>query len=169
MGRLVSVIVLLLTLTVPDLTRAQSGPSRPYLPPRPAPPDAGAQAPAPVPAEQPRPDNPILWGALAYTADGMHASSTRLASKGEADTAILKRCADFSRGKCEIVSIRGDQCVGLASYVATRGRVRYRLSYTAGGKTPAEAQDAALTLCKRDERTLARCTPRTALCADGRT
>lgn len=145
---------------------AQSKSPQPYLPPRPAPPEASAAPPTAATAGQP--EKPVLWGALAYTSDGLYAGSSRHAVKDDATAAILKKCTGFARGKCEIVSIRGEQCVGLASYVAVRGRTRYQLSYTAGAVTVAEAQAAAVALCKRDARTLGQCKPRAVLCADGR-
>ena len=135
--------------------------------------------PAPF-APQPVPFNPNLppinpnppqdnssdtsWGAMAFTADGSYATIWKMASQAEAEADVAKRCAGFGRGRCDVFSFSGQECVGLAAFE----RRRIRLAYTAGGSTFPEAQRNALDRCNSDGRTRGRCEFRTAVCADGR-
>lgn len=108
------------------------------------------------------------WGAIAFTADGSYASIWKMPSKAEAEVEVAKKCSEYGRGRCEIVSFSGQQCVALASFNgAYRGR-RWNLAYTDGGVTYPEAQNGAMARCNADERTRGRCLPRTTACADGR-
>jgi hypothetical protein len=60
-------------------------------------------------------------------------------------------------------TLRGALATFIGSY-----RRRRSLSFTAGGATYSEAQNAALVRCNADERSQGRCQSRTAVCADGR-
>ena len=89
-------------------------------------------------------------------------------SQPEAEAKVLRECARFGRGGCEVVSFSGQQCVSLATFIGAHRRRRWNLSFTAGGMTYPEAQGAAMNRCNSDERTQAHCQPRTTACADGR-
>jgi hypothetical protein len=56
----------------------------------------------------------------------------------------------------------------LATFIGSYSRRRWQLSFTAGGNTYPEAQNAAMERCNADERTRGNCQFRTAVCADGR-
>ena len=88
--------------------------------------------------------------------------------KGEAEAEVAKKCAAFGRGGCQVVSFSGKQCGALATFIGNYKRRRWLLSFTAGGETYPEAQNAALGQCNSDERSQGRCTSRIAACADGR-
>jgi len=108
------------------------------------------------------------WGALAFTADGSYSSTWKMPSQPEAEAKVLRQCARFGRGGCEVVSFSGQQCVALSTFIGAYRRRRWNLSFTAGGMTYPEAQGAAVGRCNSDERTQGRCQFRTAACADGR-
>ena len=110
----------------------------------------------------------VTWGALAFTADGSYSSTWKMPSQPDAEAKVLRQCARFGRGGCEVVSFSGQQCVALSTFIGPYRRKRWNLSFTAGGMTYPEAQNAALGRCNSDERTQGRCQPRTAACADGR-
>jgi hypothetical protein len=74
----------------------------------------------------------------------------------------------MGHGGCEVASFSGQQCVALATFIGSYSRRRWQLSFTAGGNTYPEAQNAAMARCNADERTRGRCQHRTAACADGR-
>ena len=144
------------------------------LPP-PLPPPYVAPEPSPAPAVRPGPPRPAplpsvpqYWGAIAFTADGSFSSAWKSSSKAEAEASVLKACAKFGRGACEVISFPGQLCAALATYIGSHGRRSYKLSYTAGGMTSPEAQDAARKRCNADKRTRGRCQLRTVVCGDGR-
>jgi hypothetical protein len=119
-------------------------------------------------SSEPNRTSDMYWGALAFTADGSYSSAWKMESQPEAEARVLKQCAKFGRGGCEVVSFSGEQCVALATFVGNyRGR-RWSLSFTAGGMTYPAAQNAAMDRCNSDERTRGNCQPRTAACANGR-
>ena len=89
-------------------------------------------------------------------------------SRAEAEAKVAKGCAQFGRGGCQVVSFSGQECVALATFIGSYRRRRWNLSFTAGGTTYPEAQNAAIGRCNADERSQGRCQPRTAACADGR-
>jgi hypothetical protein len=108
------------------------------------------------------------WGAIAFTADGSYSSTWKMPSQPEAEAKVLRQCARFGRGGCEVVSFSGQQCAALATFIGGYKRRRWNLSFTAGGLTYPSAQSAAMERCNTDERTQGRCQPRTTACADGR-
>jgi Domain of unknown function (DUF4189) len=110
----------------------------------------------------------ISWGAIAFTADGSYSSTWKMASQPEAEAKVLRQCARFGRGGCEVVSFSGQECAALATFIGPYRRRRWSLSFTAGGMTYPSAQNAAMDRCNSDERTQRRCQPRTTACADGR-
>ena len=109
-----------------------------------------------------------MWGALAFTADGSYSSTWKMPSQAEAEAKVLRGCARFGRGGCEVVSFSGQDCAALATFIGSYRRKRWNLSFTAGGTTYPSAQGAAMDRCNSDERTQGHCQPRTAACADGR-
>jgi hypothetical protein len=131
-----------------------------YLPPSLAP-----SQPAP---NQPSTSTDLAWGAIGFTADGSYSSTWKMASQPEAEAKVAKKCAEFGRGGCQVVSFSGQECVALATFIGSYRRRRWNLSFTAGGDTYPEAQNAAMARCNSDERSGGRCQPRTAACADGR-
>jgi hypothetical protein len=110
----------------------------------------------------------IYWGAIAFTADGSYSSDWKMPSQPEAEARVLKQCASYGRGSCEVTTFSGQECVGLATFIGSYRRRRWLLSVTAPGMTYPEAQRAALDRCNADERSQGRCQMRTAACADGR-
>jgi hypothetical protein len=120
------------------------------------------------PAEEPVQPAGLSWGSLAFTADGSYSSTWKMASQPEAEAKVLRQCARFGRGGCEVVSFSGQQCAALATFIGAYRRKRWNLSFTAGGMTYPEAQSAAMERCNSDERTQGHCQPRAAACADGR-
>lgn len=126
-------------------------------------------SPPPIaPNPQQIPSGNVLWGAIAFTADGSWSADWKISSQLEAESRVLRQCAGFGHGACEVVSASGQQCVGLATFLGNYRRRRWLLSFTAGGTTYPEAQNAALSRCNSDERTQGNCQFRTAACADGR-
>jgi len=121
-----------------------------------------------IPDRNPSASSEGGWGAIAFTADGSYSSTWKMLSQPEAEAKVLKQCARFGRGGCEVVSFSGQQCAALATFVGTYKRRRWNLSFTAGGTTYPSAQGAAVERCNSDERTQGRCQPRTTACADGR-
>lgn len=114
--------------------------------------------------ERPAVDRPSYWGAIAFTADGSWATTWKMLSKAEAEAKVAVDCAKFGRGSCKVISFTGEVCVGMAAFT---GR-RWKLSFTAGGTTTPEAQQAALDRCNADTRTRKGCQLRTVVCGDGR-
>ena len=108
------------------------------------------------------------WGAIAFTADGSYSSTWKMPSQPEAEAKVLRECARFGRGGCEVVTFSGQECVALSTFIGSYRRRRWNLSFTAGGNTYPDAQNAAMYRCNSDERTQGHCQPRTAACADGR-
>jgi hypothetical protein len=123
--------------------------------------------PKPAPSEQGN-SSDLYWGAIAFTADGSYSSVWKLPSQAEAEAHVLKQCARFGRGGCEVTTISGQQCVGLATFIGNYRRRRWSLSFTAIGPTYPDAQSAALQRCNSDERSQGQCQTRVAACADGR-
>jgi Domain of unknown function (DUF4189) len=149
--------------------------------PSPPPPFRPTPAPAPVPPSfSPTPVLPsqppnqsgssgaVVWGAIGFTADGSYSSTWKMLSQAEAEAKAAKGCALFGRGGCQVVSFSGQECVALATFIGSYRRRRWNLSFTAGGMTYPDAQNAAIARCNADERSQGRCQPRTAACADGR-
>ena len=120
------------------------------------------------PNPQPNPSANVLWGAIAFTADGSWSSDWKKPSQAEAEAIVLKQCSAFGHGGCEVASVSGQECVGLATFIGTYSRRRWLLSFTAGGMTYPQAQAAAMERCNSDQRSRGRCQFRTAACADGR-
>ncbi len=123
-----------------------------------------------TPASPSSPSSPsdAAWGAIAFTADGSYSSTWKMPSQPEAEAKVLRECARFGRGGCEVVSFSGQECAALATFIGPYRRRRWSLSFTAGGMTYPAAQSAAIDRCNSDERTQGHCQPRTAACADGR-
>jgi hypothetical protein len=138
---------------------APSSPKFDYLPP--------SLAPAPAPG-QPSTSTDVMWGAISFTADGSYSTVWKMASQAEAEARVAKKCAEYGHGGCQTVSFSGQECVALAIFNGPYRRRRWYLSFTAGGDTYPDAQNAALARCNSDERSQGRCQPRTAACADGR-
>jgi hypothetical protein len=118
--------------------------------------------------DEPSPSSEVSWGAIGFTADGSYSSIWKMPSKAEAEAEVAKKCAAFGRGGCQVVNFSGRQCAALATFIGSYRRRRWDLSFTAGGETYPEAQNAAMTRCNSDERSQGRCQLRTAACADGR-
>ena len=114
------------------------------------------------------PSNETSWGAIGFTADGSYSSIWKMNSQAEAEAAVAKKCAEYGRGACRVVSFSGQECVALATFIGPYKRRRWALSFTAGGTTYPEAQRAAINSCNSDERSQGRCQPRMTACADGR-
>jgi hypothetical protein len=125
-------------------------------------------APTPPGSNQPTTSTDEWWGAVGFTADGSYSTTWKMPSKAEAEARVAKQCASFGRGGCEVVSFSGQECVALATFIGNYRRRRWNLSFTAGGMTYPEAQNAAMGRCNSDERSQGRCQPRTTACADGR-
>jgi hypothetical protein len=124
--------------------------------------------PGQSPNQQPSNSGDLWWGAIAFTADGSFSSTWKMPSQPEAEARVLKQCASYGRGSCEVTSFSGQECVGLATFIGNYRRRRWLLSFTAGGMTYPEAQSNALGRCNSDERSQGRCQTRTTACADGR-
>jgi hypothetical protein len=131
-----------------------------------------AQAPRPGQGTRTEPPqaaaDSTVWGALAFTADGSWATAWLKPSKAEAESNVAIACAKFGRGECKVVSFNGEYCAALATYIGSHSRRRYKLSFSAGGHTVPEAQNAAMERCNNDSRTRGRCQLRTTVCGDGR-
>jgi hypothetical protein len=116
----------------------------------------------------PNSSSDLSWGAIAFTADGSYSSTWKMGSQPEAEAKVLRECARFGRGGCEVVTFSGQECVALSTFIGSYRRRRWNLSFTAGASTYPDAQNAAMYRCNSDERTQGHCQPRTAACADGR-
>jgi hypothetical protein len=151
-----------------DPSPSQMPPSIPSIPSTP-PSSSTIEPPNYTPAPtQPNAPAVVLWGAIAFTADGSWSTAWKESSRAEAEATVLKRCASFGHGGCEVSTVSGEECVGLASFIGNYGGRRWRLSFTAGGTTYPTAQGAAMNRCNSDERTRGRCEFRVVACADGR-
>jgi Domain of unknown function (DUF4189) len=141
-----------------------------FVPPAPSPlpvnPTPPPLIPNPTLPDQPERTSDTAWGALAFTLDGSYSTAWKVASQFEAEAKVAKQCAEFGRGGCKVISFSGQECAALATYIG--GRRRSVGSYTAGGTTFPEAQQAAMNRCNADDRSRGRCQFRTAVCADGR-
>jgi hypothetical protein len=104
------------------------------------------------PLNQPNLTTEITWGAIGFTADGSYSTTWKMPSQPEAEARAAKGCAQLGRGRCEGVSFSGQQCGALATFIGPYRRRRWVLSFTAGGGTYPEAQNAALARCNTDER-----------------
>jgi hypothetical protein len=149
----------------PSIAPTPYSPDMPQQPPRrdnsqPRPPSSSPSSPS-SPSD-------MSWGAIAFTADGSYSSTWKMASQPEAEAKVLRECARFGRGGCEVVTFSGQECVALSTFMGNYRRRRWNLSFTAGGSTYPDAQNAAMYRCNSDERTQGHCQPRTAACADGR-
>jgi len=168
-------------LQPPSFVLAQGGFEKlpPSIAPTPYSPDGAQQSPqVRHDYSQPRPpssspsspnaSSDLSWGAIAFTADGSYSSTWKMPSQPEAEAKVLRECAKFGRGGCEVVTFSGQECVALSTFIGNYRRRRWNLSFTAGGTTYPDAQNAAMYRCNSDERTQGHCQPRTAACADGR-
>ena len=141
----------------------------PYLRPGQPPPSTSPQTDFVPPSQQPSTNSgDMYWGAIAFTADGSYSSAWKAPSQPEAEARVLKQCASYGRGSCEVIAFSGQECVGLATFIGNYRRRRWLLSFTAGGMTYPDAQRAALDRCNSDERSQGHCQTRTTACADGR-
>jgi hypothetical protein len=118
-----------------------------------------AQSPAPWA------ETPIRYGAIAFTADGSYSTAWKYRSKSAAQAKAATTCARLKRGACQVVSFSAKVCAAIASFESGNDR---KVTYSGGGLTPEEAQQAAMRRCKEDPRAGARCEPRAVVCADGR-
>jgi hypothetical protein len=155
-----------------DIAQAPMGSHERYRPPLAQPnsdplpsPGLGPGQPAPI---QPDSSPDDVWGAIGFTADGSYSTIWKVPSKAEAEAEVAKKCAEFGRGGCKVVSFSGKQCGALATFIGNYRRRRWDLSFTAGGETYPDAVNAALSSCNSDERSQGRCISRIAACADGR-
>ena len=157
-----SFVIAQTSMGMPDPITPQQAPSAPapsprmdYIPPI-----------APIrPAQDPPDTSPTgLWGAIGFTADGSWSTVWKQATQGEAEAAAAKGCAKFGHGSCEVVSVSGQRCAALATFL---GR-RWKLSFTEGGETHPDAQRSAMERCNSDGRTRGQCQLRISVCADGR-
>ncbi len=144
----------------------------PYSPDMPQTPQArhdSSQLHSPPPSpSSPSSASDLSWGAIAFTADGSYSSTWKMNSQPEAEAKVLRECAKFGRGGCEVVTFSGPECVALSTFIGSYRRRGWKLSFTAGGSTYPDAQNAAMYRCNSDDRTQGHCQPRTAACADGR-
>jgi hypothetical protein len=150
-----------------------NGSTRPAQPPVTPAPNPTPLAPVPLASIQPPPSSPdtsmeIKWGAIGYTADGSYSTVWKMPSQAEAETDVAKRCAGLGHGGCKVVSVSGQECVALATFIGSYRRRRWFLSYIGAGTSYPEAQSSALGRCNADERSRSHCQSRTAACADGR-
>jgi hypothetical protein len=167
MVRSLAFAALLIALTeAPFAACAQGAPPRAADSLEEDPPQGSGSPPQGGAPSQPAPSQ--YWGAIGFTADGSWSTAWKMASKAEAEAQVAIGCSKFGRGKCEVVSFSGEFCVGLATFNGVSGRRRWQLSFTAGGKTTPEAQQAALDRCNTDQRARNRCQLRTVVCGDGR-
>jgi hypothetical protein len=123
----------------------------------------GPDSPAPTRVAEGEKKAPV-WGALAFTANGSYSSAWGQATKAEAEADVVKKCAKFGDGKCEVIAFEGRFCAALATH---RSRT-LRVSYTGGGTSVAAAQRSVMEQCRADRRVRGRCALRTVLCGDGR-
>ena len=151
----------------PSIAPTPYSPDMPLQAPQPRH-DFGQTRPPPAPSSSPSSPSDASWGAIAFTADGSYSSTWKMASQPEAEAKVLRECAKFGRGGCEVVTFSGQECVALSTFIGNYRRRRWNLSFTAGGNTYPDAQNAAMYRCNSDERTQGHCQPRTAACADGR-
>jgi hypothetical protein len=184
-----AIATFLIAIAPPGFAKAQtsmggSDTPAPPIPTTPTPPPPAPRAPSTAPRmdyippmyntpskpapEQPSTSSDLSWGAIGFTADGSYSSNWKMASQAEAEAKAAKGCAQFGRGSCEVVSFSGQECAALATFIGSYKRRRWSLSFTAGGTTYPEAQNAAMGRCNADERSQGNCQPRTAACADGR-
>ncbi len=131
-------------------------------------PTPSPRTPPVAPPFTPNPPANLQWGAIAFTADGSYSTAWKMSSQSEAEAKVATQCAGFGRGGCETVSFSGQECVSLATFIGSHRRRRWQLSFTAGGTTYPDAQNAALGRCNDDERSRGRCHSRVTACADGR-
>jgi hypothetical protein len=143
-------------------------PYSPDMPQQPQPRHDSSQLHSPPSLSSPSSPSDQAWGAIAFTADGSYSSTWKMPSQPEAEAKVLRECARFGRGGCEVVTFSGQECVALSTFIGNYRRRRWNLSFTAGGNTYPDAQNAAMYRCNSDERTQGHCQPRTAACADGR-
>jgi hypothetical protein len=148
------------TTPAPAPQTPSTSPRMDYIPP--------IYSPAQPAPNQPSTSTDLAWGAIGFTADGSYSTTWKMASQPEAEARVAKKCAEFGRGGCQVVSFSGQECVALATFIGSYRRRRWNLSFTAGGASYPEAQNAAMVRCNSDERSQGRCQPRTAACADGR-
>jgi hypothetical protein len=151
----------------PSIAPTPYSPDGPQQPQRDRDRDYSQPRPPSLPSSPSSPSD-MSWGAIAFTADGSYSSTWKMTSQPEAEARVLRECARFGRGGCEVVTFSGQECVALASFNGNYRRRRWALSFTAGGTTYPDAQNAAMYRCNTDERTQGHCQPRTAACADGR-
>ena len=144
----------------PPTPSAPPPPRIDYIPP--------SLSPSQSAPSQPSTSSDLSWGAIGFTADGSYSTTWKMSSQAEAEAKVAKKCAEFGRGGCQVVSFSGQECVALATFIGSYRRRRWNLSFTSGGPTYPEAQSAAMGRCNSDERSQGRCQPRTAACADGR-
>jgi Domain of unknown function (DUF4189) len=158
----------------PGIELPNNSPRTDFTPPdrrpgRPPSPQTDFVPPGLGPNQQPSTNSgDMYWGAIAFTADGSYSSAWKASSQPEAEARVLKQCASYGRGSCEVTSFSGQECVGLATFIGNYRRRRWLLSFTAGGMTYPDAQRAALDRCNSDERSQGHCQTRTTACADGR-
>jgi len=148
-------VVLVCLLAAP----AAAQPRMPNQNPQPDP-SPGSLGP---PSGSPSAPSQSNWGAIAFTAEGSYATAWQQPSKAEAEANVLRRCAKFGRGACEVATTPG-QCLALATVRAGR----WRLAFTAGGTTTPEAQQNAKNRCNGDKRSRNRCEIKISICGDGR-
>jgi hypothetical protein len=150
----------------PSIAPTPYSPDMPQQTPQPRH-DSSQLHPPPSPSSPNSPSD-ASWGAIAFTADGSYSSTWKMNSQPEAEAKVLRECARFGRGGCEVVTFSGQECVALSTFIGSYRRRGWKLSFTAGGNTYPDAQNAAMYRCNSDERTQGHCQPRTAACADGR-
>jgi hypothetical protein len=148
----------------PSIAPTPYSPDMPQTPPR----YDSSQLRPPPSLSSPGSPSDLTWGAIAFTADGSYSSTWKMSSQPEAEAKVLRECARFGRGGCEVVTFSGQECVALSTFIGNYRRRSWKLSFTAGGNTYPDAQNAAMYRCNSDERTQGNCQPRTVACADGR-
>ena len=108
----------------PSIAPTPYSPDMPQQAPQPRH-DFGQTRPPPAPSSSPSSPSDASWGAIAFTADGSYSSTWKMNSQPEAEAKVLRECAKFGRGGCEVVTFSGQECVALSTFIGNYRRRRW--------------------------------------------
>ena len=112
---------------------------------------------------------PMVWGSVAYTANGVIGRSWNRASRQEAEEVAQAECRKRAgrRASCDTLSGADSACLAVATYNATIGSTRYYGARVSLQPDLARAISNALQQCQDAERSRNTCVNKVAFCANG--
>ena len=112
---------------------------------------------------------PVIWGSLAYTANGTIGRSWNRPTRQDAEEAAMAECRRRAgrNADCSTQSAADSACLAIATYRATIGETVYYGARVSLKPRLQEAIEGAMEQCVAAERSNGTCASRVSFCANG--